>query len=85
MKIGESSGIQKCPNCLRKKKEAIDEQIKLMKICSDVNCPFKEEIQDAIQAEEKKPKFYFGDKQKPKLKIGKKQKMDFTFGTIINK
>lgn len=75
MKIGKSSGIQKCPNCLRKKQEAIDEQTKLMKVCENPTCPFQTEIQNAIQAEQQKPKFKFGEKKKPA----------FTFGTKIKK
>jgi hypothetical protein len=75
MKIGKSNGIQKCPNCLRKKQEAIDEQTKQMKVCENATCPFRKEIQDTIRVEKQKPKFNFGKPQKP----------SFTFGTKIKK
>ncbi|GHV11027.1 hypothetical protein FACS1894162_6070 [Bacteroidia bacterium] len=75
MKIGKSSGIQNCKECLRKKQEAINEQTQKMKVCDNAACPFRKEIQDAIQVEKQKPKFNFGKPQKP----------SFTFGTTIKK
>lgn len=73
MRIGRSGGIQKCPVCMRKKKEAIDEQVKINKPCDMTNCPFQNEMSRAIQAERNKPKFTFG------RKISK-----FTFGRKTN-
>jgi hypothetical protein len=74
MKIGKSSGIQKCSNCLRKKQEAIDEQTKQMKVCENATCPFRKEIQDAIQAELQKSKFKFVEPVKPTYTFGIKIK-----------
>jgi hypothetical protein len=73
MKIEKSSGIQKCFKCLRKKKEAIEEQTKLMKVCESLDCPFRKEIEDAILTEKQKTKFNFGKKQKSSFKFGEKQ------------
>lgn len=69
MKIGRSSGVQKCTICMRKKREAIDEQVKKSKPCDASNCPFRGDIQKAITDEQNKPKFTFG---KPKFTFGKK-------------
>lgn len=67
MKIGKSSGIQKCTICMRKKKEAIDEQVKKGKRCDATKCPFRDDIQKAIMKNKNKPKFSFG---KPKFSFG---------------
>jgi hypothetical protein len=73
--FGKSSGVQKCTICLRKKQEATNTQVQLMKPCESPSCPFRKEIQDAIQAKQQKSKFKFGKIKKP----------SFTFGTKIKK
>ena len=76
MKIGRSSGIQKCPLCMRKKREAIDEQVKNDKPCEASKCPFRDEINKAITDNHNKPKFTF---EKPKFTFGKSEKGKSTF------
>lgn len=74
MRIERSSGIQKCPICMRKKKEAIDEQAKTGTACDVADCPFRDAIEDAIEAEREKHKVTFGSKTNK-----------FTFGSKTNK
>lgn len=79
MRIGRGSGIQKCPICMRKKQEAIDEQVKNDKPCEASKCPLRDEISKAITDNRNKPKFTF---EKPKFTFGKsgKRKSSFSFG-----
>jgi len=83
MNIGESSGKQKCPKCLRKKEEAICEQVQLKKVCSEATCPFRKEIQEAILAEEQTQKFVFGNILKQEIHFGEPLKPEINFGEPI--
>lgn len=79
MRIGNSNGAQKCTICMRKKQEAIDEQVKQDNTCDVPNCPFHDEIQRAIEAEHAKHKFTF---DKPKFTF---RKSKFSFGRKTKK
>lgn len=48
MKIEEPLGPNKCPICLRKKKDALTKQVQLKEPCPYPQCPFKNEIKTAI-------------------------------------
>jgi len=63
---------------MRKKQEAIDEQAKTGTACDVADCPFRDAIEDAIEAEREKHKFTFGPKAK-KCTFGPKANK-FTFG-----
>ena len=63
---------------MRKRKEAVDEQVKKGKTCDVSQCPFHNDIQNAIIENRNKPKFTF---EKPKCTFGKaKKEHSFSFG-----
>lgn len=47
-KVGKSTGVLRCPRCLRDKDKAIKMQVQRGCSCGDEKCAFINEIQDAI-------------------------------------
>lgn len=80
MRILQGSGPQKCIRCLRTKDEAIREHLQTMTVCENPECPFREDIMQAIEQERMKPKFTFGSPQKAKMTFGTPVKKTIKFG-----
>ncbi|WP_229034024.1 hypothetical protein [Bacteroides salyersiae] len=80
MRIQRGSGPKKCVRCLRSKEEAIKEHLATMRPCDNSDCPFHDDIINAIEIEKNKPKFKFGDPIKPTIKFGEVKKSSITFG-----
>lgn len=72
MHIEHGSGPKKCIRCLRSKDEAIKEHVRLLEPCDNPECPFQEQILQAIEVEKNKPKFNIGKPSKPKFTFGAK-------------
>ena len=67
--FGRGSGHKKCIRCLRSKKEAIEHHLATMQPCDNEDCPFYDDIIEAIEEKRNRPQFTFG-----------KPKKQFTFG-----
>lgn len=80
MRIQRGSGPKKCIRCLRTKEEAIREHVAIMRPCDNPDCPFYEDIINAIEEERNKPKFKFGKPTKPTIKFGTIKKTTIKFG-----
>ena len=73
---GDKTYKKKCPVCLRKREEAIREQVLEGKTCGHRLCAFKKEIQEALKKKSqfkindiKSPEFTIEDLKDPKTKI----------------
>lgn len=64
MNIDHTSAPDRCPRCLRSKKEAIADHVKSGELCDCPDCPFREDISVAL-LESKKPTFRFGETHRP--------------------
>lgn len=80
MRIQRGSGPKKCIRCLRTKEEAIREHLALMRPCDNPDCPFRQDIINAIEEERNRPKFKFGNPRKPTIKFGPVKKSSIKFG-----
>lgn len=47
-KVGKSTGVLRCPRCLRDKEKAIKMQVQSGCSCNDDKCAFINEIQEAL-------------------------------------
>lgn len=72
MHIESGSGPKKCIRCLRSKEEALKEHVRLLQPCDNQECPFHDEILQAIEEEKNKPKFTIGKPLKPRFTFGTK-------------
>lgn len=65
MTFGPATEAQRCPICLRTRKEAIADHLRNRENCDSPDCPFRAAIQEALLEQERKPRFQFGPVRKP--------------------
>ena len=65
MTFGHTQEAQKCPICLRSRKEAIADHLRSHETCDCPDCPFRDAIEAALREQERKPRFRFGPVRKP--------------------
>lgn len=71
MIIGHTTAPDRCPRCLRTKREAIADHLRSGDGCDCPDCPFRNEIQLALTELANKPTFSFGPVRKPKFTFSK--------------
>lgn len=65
MNLGHTTAPDRCPRCLRTRNEAVADHLRLGEGCDCPDCPFRNEIQRALEEQARKPKITFGPVRKP--------------------
>ena len=65
MTFGPATEAQRCPICLRSRQQAIADHLRSRENCDSPYCPFRAAIEEALQRQERKPRFHFGPVRKP--------------------